>query len=395
MKKKLCSMFIVSSLVLSGIPVLPQTANAAEVGEIVRGVNFRTGPSTSEDRIRSLREGETVTILDEVNRYWYKVKDNDGRTGYVSSNDKYIEVSEINTNHSASANATIVRSVSFRNGPSTKYSRMRYLQDGERVTILEEANRYWYKVRDSEGHTGYVSSNSKYIATEYEEEAESTTNARVVRSVSFRSGPSTQYSRMRYLSKNEDILVLAEVNSYWYKVQDQDGNVGYASSSEKYIQMNGEVAEPSKPAISARVSDVIKAGKAYMGTPYEFGSNRSSTLTFDCSDFVRRIFIEGAGLTLPSNSRTQARYVKDVRDTTTNWEHLKPGDLMFFMAYKGTSKSKYAGIHKASQRITHVSIYLGDGKMLHTYSNKSGGVRIDSIDNRHWEYRFVFGGSAM
>lgn len=38
---------------------------------------------------------------------------------------------------------------------------------------------------------------------------------------------------------------------------------------------------------------VIEAGKKYMGTPYEFGSNRSNTRTFDCSDFVRQAFWEG------------------------------------------------------------------------------------------------------
>ena len=30
--------------------------------------------------------------------------------------------------------------------------------------------------------------------------------------------------------------------------------------------------------------------------------------------------------------------------------------------------------------------------MLHTYSEKSGGVRVDGIEGTHWEYRFLFGG---
>jgi cell wall-associated NlpC family hydrolase len=316
MKKKLGSMLIVTTVILSGIPMYPHSAEAADTGEIQRSVNFRTGPSTGDSRIRYLQDGEQVTILEEVNRYWYKVRDSSGRVGYTSSNQKYINITE-----NVESSATVVRSVSFRKGPSTSYSRMRYLRTGEKVSVIKE------------------------------------------------------------------------VNSYWLKVKDKHGNYGYVSSSEKYIELSGttETQAPTAKQLTA----VINAAKQYLGTPYEYGSNRSSTKTFDCSDLVRRAFIEGIGVTLPTNSRSQAEYVKEVGKTSNRWENLKPGDLMFFMSYKGTSKSAYSGINKTAQRITHVSLYLGNGKMLHTYSNSSGGVRIDTIDNRHWEYRFIFGGSAL
>ena len=158
----------------------------------------------------------------------------------------------------------------------------------------------------------------------------------------------------------------------------------------------GTVSAAISASAAANIANkVIAAGKKYLGTPYEYGSSRSNTKTFDCSDFVRQAFKEGAGIILPGDSRSQAAYVKKIGKTTTNWRNLKPGDLMFFMAYKGTSKSNYTGINKSAQRITHVGIYLGNGKILHTYSKESGGVRIDSIAGKHWEYRFVFGGSAI
>lgn len=140
---------------------------------------------------------------------------------------------------------------------------------------------------------------------------------------------------------------------------------------------------------------VIETGKRYIGTPYKFGSDRSTTRTFDCSDFVRHSFKEGAGITLPMNSRTQADYVKKNGTTTTDWKKLKPGDIMFFISFHGFSRADYAGLDKSRERITHNGIYLGDGKILHTYSNESGGVRTDSIVDNHWEYRFVFGGSPL
>ncbi|MNJ57643.1 hypothetical protein D3C77_532410 [compost metagenome] len=64
------------------------------------------------------------------------------------------------------------------------------------------------------------------------------------------------------------------------------------------------------------------------------------------------------------------------------------------MSYKGSSAAAYKGINKNSQRITHVAMYIGDGKLLHTYSVKSGGVRIDQFDGS-WEHRFLFGGSVL
>ncbi|RKD24353.1 hypothetical protein BEP19_08135 [Ammoniphilus oxalaticus] len=140
---------------------------------------------------------------------------------------------------------------------------------------------------------------------------------------------------------------------------------------------------------------VLQAGLKYLGTPYEFGSNRNSARTLDCSDFTRRAFLNGAGVDITTNSRTQANYVKKIGKTTTQLTSLKPGDLMFFMSYRGPKASSYTGTNKFNQRITHVSIYLGNGKMLHTYSNQSGGVRVDQIAGTHWQHRFIFGGSAI
>ncbi|WP_176220814.1 C40 family peptidase [Cohnella massiliensis] len=147
--------------------------------------------------------------------------------------------------------------------------------------------------------------------------------------------------------------------------------------------------------VSSVRQNIINKGLKYLGTPYEFGSSRSNTRTFDCSDFVRQAYKEGAGITLPPDSRSQGAYVKNNGYYTTNWRDLKPGDIMFFMSYKGSKDSDYKGIDKSKERITHNGIYLGNGKILQTYSVKSGGVRIDSIAGTQWEKRFLFGGSVL
>ncbi|MEW9700121.1 C40 family peptidase [Paenibacillus sp. SI8] len=228
----------------------------------------------------------------------------------------------------------------------------------------------------------------------------------IVSSVSFRTSPDENSARIRYLKTNEKVTIVEKTNSWWYKVKASDSRIGYVSTSSKYIKIisgsiggstngsesNGNTAGETK---SEKIQKVIEAGKKYMGTPYEFGSSRSDTSTFDCSDFVRQAFLDGIGLKLPGDSRGQGNYVKSLGNAKTDWHDLQPGDLMFFMSYKGTSASKYNGIDKSAQTVTHVAMYLGDGQILSTYSKESGGVRIDSIVGRHWEYRFLYGGSAL
>ncbi|MGG4034090.1 SH3 domain-containing C40 family peptidase [Paenibacillus cisolokensis] len=216
--------------------------------------------------------------------------------------------------------------------------------------------------------------------------------------VNLRTGPSTSAKVIRMLKKGERISVISQTNKYWLHVRDANGKTGYISSSPKYtsIVSGGSQPAPSKPSASSKsVEAVIAAGMKYLGTPYEYGSSRSNTRTFDCSDFVRQAFLDGVGLKLPADSRSQGKYVKDKGGIKTNWRNLKRGDLMFFMSYRGSKASAYAGVNKSTARITHVGIYLGDGKVLHTYSKESGGVRVDSIVGKHWEYRFLYGGSAL
>ena len=234
--------------------------------------------------------------------------------------------------------------------------------------------------------------------------------AEVTWGVNMRTAPSTSGSVIRMIKKGEHISIIANEGKYWYKVSDARGRVGYISSASKYTDMiasggtgsaSGGTSTPSAgtgtPSVSsnASVEKVIAAGMKYWGTPYEFGSNRSTTTTFDCSDFVRQAFKDALGITLPGDSRKQGAYVKNKGNYTTDISKLKRGDLMFFMSYKGSKASSYSGLNKQSQRITHVGIYLGDGKILHTYSNESGGVTTSTVTGKHWEYRFIFGGSAL
>jgi len=223
---------------------------------------------------------------------------------------------------------------------------------------------------------------------------------KVVWGVNMRTSPSASASVVRMVAKGETVTVLQQSGSAWYKVKDSSNRTGYISSSSKYTKaVSGSTTTSGSSSTSvtgsAAVEKVIAAGMKYWGTPYEFGASRNSTATFDCSSFVRQAFIDALGIKLPADSRQQGTYVKGKGNVQTDWTKLKRGDLMFFMSYKGTKASSYAGVNKSTARITHVGIYLGDGKILHTYSNAGGGVTTSDISGKHWEHRFLYGGSAL
>jgi len=105
----------------------------------------------------------------------------------------------------------------------------------------------------------------------------------------------------------------------------------------------------------------------FYGTPYRFGGSSSHAL--DCSAFVQKVF-RANGIELPRDSRSQAKYGYKV-----SLSELQPGDLLFFKTYK--------------QDVSHVGIYIGDGKMIHA-ARRGGRVKISSIYDPYYRQRFLF-----
>ncbi|GAB6992412.1 C40 family peptidase [Paenibacillus pini] len=227
--------------------------------------------------------------------------------------------------------------------------------------------------------------------------------------VKLRDKPSMASNVVAYLKNGDRVQIMEKSTAYFYKIKTSTGKIGYTSVSDQYIKVNqgsGSVTTPdtnTEPPVttvppiqsntSKDIENVIKIGMNYLGTPYEYGSDRNTTTTFDCSDFIRQIYKEGAGITLPSDSRKQGTWIKENSKAVSDTSKLKRGDLVFFMSYKGSNASSYQGINKLNQTITHVALYLGDNKLLHTYSIASGGVKVTDFSDS-WKNRFMYGGSV-
>ena len=165
----------------------------------------------------------------------------------------------------------------------------------------------------------------------------------IVYGVNLRDKPSLSGKVVGFVKKTTKVKIIEKANKYFYKIKTSAGKVGYVSSNSKYIQVGGQVPvpipkppkpEPTKPtvpdSISSKINLVISTGMKYLGTPYEYGSNRKTTYTFDCSDFTRQAFKEALNIVLPSNSRKQGQFIKDNNTAVYSINKLKRGDLLFF-----------------------------------------------------------------
>jgi peptidoglycan DL-endopeptidase CwlO len=110
---------------------------------------------------------------------------------------------------------------------------------------------------------------------------------------------------------------------------------------------------PAEAAAASARAKALDLALSKVGSPYRYGA--SGPNAFDCSGLVTWAF-KKAGVSLPRTSRAQSRV-----GTPVSRDELRPGDLVFF--YKPVS---------------HVGIYIGDGKIVHASSRKSP-VKISDI----------------
>lgn len=127
----------------------------------------------------------------------------------------------------------------------------------------------------------------------------------------------------------------------------------------------------SSSQASTKGQSIVNYGKKFMGTPYKFGASTSTTKVFDCSSFTKYIFGK-YGVTLPRTSVAQSKV-----GVAVSKANLKPGDLVFFSS----------GSRANGKNVTHVAVYAGNGKILHTYG--SPGVTISDLNSGNWKRTYL------
>ena len=119
--------------------------------------------------------------------------------------------------------------------------------------------------------------------------------------------------------------------------------------------------ESTKAAAKEKASRsaIVAYAKQYVGNPYVYGGT-SLTNGADCSGFVMRVY-EKFGISTGRNTRQQANNGREI-----SVSEVQPGDLLFY---------------GSGGEISHVGIYMGDGKIVHA-ANKNLGITIGRSDYR-------------
>lgn len=210
-------------------------------------------------------------------------------------------------------------------------------------------------------------------------------------SSTIRRGPSTGSDIVTRVDRGLRVVVLDREGD-WYKLRFPRGTVGWmrgdllqpTSAPSELLQERrsqrtriarrrrggSTLSSGERSRILAQVpskDSLLAKARTYVGVRYRLGmASRSGT---DCSGFTTQVF-RSEGVRLPRTSREQASVGRKVGKAG-----LSAGDLVFFRTGRGS-------------RISHVGIYVGNGKFIHA-SSGGGRVQVNSLSDGYYSKRFV------
>ena len=232
---------------------------------------------------------------------------------------------------------------------------------GAPVKVLQKCED-WYRVQMADDYIAYVPESSlafktadqmkswrkakRYIVTAYDS-----------RLVSEAHGDETVSDLVM-----GNILELKAEQGKWLKLATPDGRTGWVDASDV-----AELSQWSQQGFSA--AQIEKTARRMMGSGYLWGG--TSTKVTDCSGLTKVAYLSN-GIILQRDASQQALTGK-IMKKGTDWHQYETGDLLFF----GNEKTG---------RVTHVGIYLRDGKYIHC----SGQVKINSLIPTASDYPYLY-----
>ena len=219
---------------------------------------------------------------------------------------------------------------------------------GTPVKVLDD-NGDWYRVQLPDDYIAWVPSSSLQFRT---------TNQMLEWRESKRSIVTVYGSQLVSEPGGDEIvsdLVLSCILNYmgeqgdWLHVSTPDGREGWVEKAA-VADFDTWKQQPFDLALIERTA------RRMMGSGYLWGG--TSTKVTDCSGLMKVSYLAN-GIILQRDASQQALTGKKIAD----WHDCTLGDLLFF----GNSKTG---------RVTHVGMYLRDGKYIHC----SGQVKINDLD---------------
>ncbi|PGW34003.1 peptidase M24 [Bacillus cereus] len=356
----------------------------------VSSLRVRTGPSTSHTTIGSVKKGQVVQVVGEV-QDWFKIN-YAGQTAYLSkdyvtkggSNENTTQGNnqEQNNNVTVQTGGTYVvnaTSLRVRTGPATYHSVIGGVLNGTKLNVVGSEGS-WFKV-NYQGKTGYVSSEFvKFVkgGTTTPEQPEQPNQGAIgdyyinASALNVRSGEGTNYRIIGALPQGQKVQVISE-NSGWSKIN-YNGQTGYIGTRFLSKTPVGGAVD-NKPNEnqnnnnntsnnSGDSSSILAYAKSMQGVPYVWGG--SSANGVDCSGYIYHVFKKfGHNI----SRQSVAGYWSSLPKTSSP----QPGDLIYFQ-----------NTYKAGP--SHMGIYLGGGSFIQAGDK---GVAIASLSNSYWKSHFL------
>ncbi|SCY40352.1 Cell wall-associated hydrolase, NlpC family [Lachnospiraceae bacterium XPB1003] len=306
----------------------PEHFSSLVIAKVHDFVNVRDIPSTDGEVVGKLYDKSAGQFLGEEDG-WYKISSGNV-TGYVKAEycvtgDDAIELAKKVGTRMAVVNTTTLK---VRAEASVDSEVLGLVPIEEELVVLEETED-WIKVSIEEGD-GYVSKEFVNLRTDFvHAESKAEEEARLAREEAER------------------------------KAARQAAEAARASASKKNNNnSNKSGANYTVPDISGSGlgTEVAQYACQFVGNPYEYGGS-SLTQGTDCSGFVMSVYAH-FGVSLPHSSTADRQRGTEVEG---GLENAQPGDIL---CYSG-----------------HVAIYIGDGKIVHA-STKRTGIVIGNANYR-------------
>jgi len=325
--KKLLLALSVSVIMILAIST--SVSAASEKTGVVTGtvVNFRKEPDLSAKVLLKLQKGTKVTVIDSRGD-WYHVVYNDAY-GWMHSD--WLDVSE----KSIATGIVTGTVVNVRSRPTTSSAVIAKYRKNTKVEIFEKSGN-WYRVSIGEDRYGWMSADWVKETVSRGSQADRTV------------------------------------------ADNKDGNADKAGDAQQTGDVPPGTEEPADGDAAQSEDKVdrqalVEYAKKFLGVKYEWGKESPKT-GFDCSGFVWYVY-DKFGISITRQSSSQAQGGRKISKS-----ELKPGDLVFFDTNDKNGKLN---------DISHVGIYIGDGKFIHASTYEHKKIVIESLSSSYYSKRYM------